>query len=50
MPHLPLFFLGIVGGELQLFVSRNMGIAQQGAGVSVLIGRAGSVEGAGFEA
>ena len=49
MPHLPLFFLGIVGGELQFFISRNMGIAQQGAGVSVLIGRAGSVEGTGFE-
>ena len=49
MPHLPLFLLGIVGGELQFFVSRNMGIAQQGAGVSVLIGRAGSVEGTGFE-
>ena len=50
MPHLPLFFLGIVGGELQFLISRNMGIAQQGAGVSVLIGRAGSVEGTGFEA
>ena len=49
MPHLPLFLLGIVGGELQFLVSRNMGIAQQGAGVSVLIGRAGSVEGTGFE-
>ena len=49
VPHLQLFFPGIVEGELQFFVSGNVGIAQKGAGISVLIGRAGCVEGAGFE-
>ena len=49
VPHLQLFLLGIVEGELQFFISGNVGIAQQSAGISMLIGRTRCVEGAGFE-
>ena len=38
VPHLQLFLLGIVEGELQFFISGDMGVAQQSTGISMLIG------------